>query len=73
MRQLYSLPSVKIYAYSDQILFWKGDVMKSKLNNLYLTVTHLDRQHIQVFLLLLSLSMLVIGAGAPMGSGGGTP
>jgi hypothetical protein len=45
--------------------------MKSKLNGLYLQAAHLDRQHIQLLLLLVSLILLVIGAGAPVGGSEG--
>ncbi len=46
--------------------------MKTYLNNLILYAS-LNRQNIQLLLLLVSLFMLVIGAGAPIGGGDGTP
>lgn len=46
--------------------------MKTYLNSLILRAS-LNRQHIQLLLLLVSLCLLVIGAGAPIGGGDGTP
>jgi len=46
--------------------------MKKLTQKLSLSVAKIERRHIQVFLTLLVLSMLVLGAGAPaMGGGSG--
>ena len=42
-------------------------------NQIALFVTKINRQHIQLFLAVLALVMLVLGAGAPVDSGGGQP
>jgi hypothetical protein len=47
--------------------------MKSQMTNLILSGGRINRQHIQFILLILSLGLLVIGAGAPAGAGGGSP
>lgn len=47
--------------------------MKHNLNSLYLFATRMDRQHIQLLLLVISLVFLVIGSGAPVGGGDGHP
>lgn len=39
--------------------------MKTKLNSLVLSVSKINREHIQVFFIVLSLAMLVLGVGAP--------
>ncbi|MBC7877581.1 MAG: hypothetical protein H7Y59_10460 [Anaerolineales bacterium] len=43
--------------------------MKNKLSLLTLSFTKINSQHIQMFFVLLSLAMLVIGAGAPASEG----
>ena len=43
----------------------KGTTMKNKLNSLALFASKIDRQRIQVFFVVLSLAMLVLGVGAP--------
>ena len=48
--------------------------MKNLIQNLSFTLSKIDRRHLQLFLALLTLSLLVIGAGAPGmdgGAGGG--
>lgn len=45
--------------------------MKNKLNLALLSVTKINRQHVQLFFVILSLVMLAIGAGAPEDGGGG--
>ena len=46
--------------------------MKKIIQKLSLKTVKIDRRHLQIFMALLVLSMLVLGAGAPgMGSGGG--
>ncbi len=45
--------------------------MKNKLSLAILSVTKINRQHIQLFFVLLTLAMLAIGAGAPEDGGGG--
>ncbi len=44
--------------------------MKSFIEKFSLSAGKINRRHIQVFLVLLTLSMLVLGAGAPGMSGG---
>ena len=44
--------------------------MKNKLAFLALSAQNIDRQHIQMILVLVTLAMLVIGAGAPLDGGG---
>lgn len=44
--------------------------MKNKLNLLVLSASKINRQHIQLFFVLLSLGMLVLGVGAPEDGGG---
>lgn len=39
--------------------------MKTKLTSLLLSVSKINREHIQVFFIVLSLAMLVLGVGAP--------
>ena len=45
--------------------------MKNKLALLALSVQKIDRQHLQLILVIVSLAMLVLGAGAPLADGGG--
>jgi hypothetical protein len=45
--------------------------MNKKLADLIVLGTHVNRQHIQLLVVLVSLAMLVIGVGAPAGGGGG--
>ncbi len=47
--------------------------MKHHINSLYLNIIHLNRQHLQLLMLVLSLVLLVVGAGAPFGGGDGRP
>ena len=46
--------------------------MNNSMDNLVYMMGKLDRRHIQLFFILLSLSLLVLGAGAPA-TGGGIP
>jgi hypothetical protein len=46
--------------------------MKSKLNLAILSISKINRQHVQLFFVLVSLAMLVIGVGAPDDGGGST-
>ena len=39
--------------------------MKSQLNHIALTVSKFDQRHIRLALIILSLALFVIGAGAP--------
>jgi len=39
--------------------------MKSQLNRIALTVSKFDQQHVRLVLIILSLALFVIGAGAP--------
>lgn len=44
--------------------------MKNKLALLAFSAQKINRQHLQLILVLVSLAMLVIGAGAPLSGGG---
>ena len=44
--------------------------MKNKLTLLALSAQKINRQHVQLILVIVSLAMLVIGAGAPLAEGG---
>jgi hypothetical protein len=44
--------------------------MKNKLALLALSAQKINRQHVQLILVLVSLAMLVIGVGAPLDGGG---
>ena len=44
--------------------------MKNKLALLALSAQKINRQHVQMILVIVSLAMLVIGAGAPLAEGG---
>lgn len=44
--------------------------MKHAFRNITLSLTKVKRQHIQLILFLLTLSLFVLGAGAPGSSGG---
>ncbi len=44
--------------------------MKNKLALLALSAQKINRQHVQMILVIVSLAMLVIGAGAPLAGGG---
>ncbi len=43
--------------------------MKNLMNTFALKMTKMDRRHLQLFLVLLSLILFVLGAGAPGASG----
>ena len=45
--------------------------MKNKLNLIALSAQKINRQHVQMILVLVSLAMLVLGTGAPLAGGGG--
>jgi len=45
--------------------------MKSKFNSVLVSLPKINRQHIQLFFILLTLSLLVLGAGAPDSGNGG--
>lgn len=45
--------------------------MKNKLTSHVLFAQKINRQHIQLALVILSLAMLVLGVGAPTDGGGG--
>ena len=53
-------------------VFKKELPMKNKLNLVVVSLSKINRQHIQLFFVLLSLTMLVVGAGAPEDGGGST-
>lgn len=44
--------------------------MKNKLNLAILSLSKVNRQHVQLVFVLLTLAMLVLGAGAPEDGGG---
>ena len=44
--------------------------MKNKLALLALSAQKINRQHVQLFFVLVSLAMLVVGTGAPLMEGG---
>jgi hypothetical protein len=44
--------------------------MKNKLALLALSAQKINRQHVQLIFVLLSLAMLVLGTGAPLADGG---
>lgn len=44
--------------------------MKTTFNRLVLSLTTVNRQHIQLAFIILSLTMLVLGVGAPEDGGG---
>jgi hypothetical protein len=44
--------------------------MKRSIRNLSLTLGQLDSRHVRLGLVVLSLVLFVLGAGAPMASGG---
>jgi len=44
--------------------------VKIPLAQLFVSVQKVNRQHIQLFFIVLSLAMLVLGAGAPEDGGG---
>lgn len=46
--------------------------MKNKFNLAIVSLSKINRQHIQLFFVLLTLTMLVLGAGAPDDGGGST-
>jgi len=47
--------------------------MKRIVRDLTLAAGNIDRRYIQFILVLLALSLFAIGAGAPIGGGGGLP
>jgi hypothetical protein len=46
-------------------------LMKNRLNLIALSAQKVNRQHVQLVLVLVSLAMLVLGVGAPLAEGGG--
>ena len=44
--------------------------MKTTLAQLFVSVQKINRQHIQLLFIVLTLAMLVLGVGAPMDGGG---
>jgi hypothetical protein len=45
--------------------------MKNKLTSLFFSAQKINRQHVQLVLVIVSLAMLVLGIGAPVDGGGG--
>lgn len=45
--------------------------MKNKFALLVLSTQKINRQHVQLVLVLVSLALLVLGVGAPLAGGGG--
>ena len=46
--------------------------MKNKLAQINLLSTKINRQHLQLFWVILALALLVLGIGAPAAGGGGS-
>ncbi len=44
--------------------------MKNKFTSLALSVQKINRQHVQLFFVIIALAMLVLGVGAPADGGG---
>jgi len=44
--------------------------MKDTVRQLTYKVSQLDRQHVQIFVLIVTLALFVLGAGAPISGGG---
>jgi|GEM_PF-347557 hypothetical protein len=51
-------------------MFKKGVPMNNRFNLVVMSLSRVNRQHIQLFFVLLTLTMLVLGAGAPDDGGG---
>jgi hypothetical protein len=45
-------------------------MMKNLTNKMTVSMSKVDRQTVQIVLLIVSISLFLIGAGAPMGNGG---
>jgi TRAP-type uncharacterized transport system fused permease subunit len=45
--------------------------MKNKLTSLFFSAQKINRQHVQLVLVIVSLAMLVLGIGAPTDGSGG--
>jgi hypothetical protein len=45
-------------------------LMKNKLTLIALSAQKINRQHVQMILVIVSLAMLVLGTGAPLAGGG---
>jgi hypothetical protein len=65
---LLSLLYATMYVFPHNILLEAS--MKHLSNEITLRISKLDRNSVQLILLLVTLGMLVIGAGAPVSSGG---
>jgi len=46
--------------------------MKNKLAQISIFSTKINRQHLQLFWVLIALALLVLGIGAPVSGGGGS-
>lgn len=46
--------------------------MKNKLAQISILGTKINRQHLQLFWVIIALALLVLGIGAPAAGGGGT-
>ncbi|MDO9300794.1 MAG: hypothetical protein Q7T89_05395 [Anaerolineales bacterium] len=44
--------------------------MKNKFTSLILSARKINRQHVQLFFVIIALAMLVLGVGAPLDGGG---
>jgi hypothetical protein len=49
--------------------FKRKQVMKNTINSLVLSFSKVNRQHVQLLFVILSLTMLVLGVGAPEDGG----
>jgi hypothetical protein len=63
----------KLYPYDKKLIHYSKRMlaMKNKLALLALSAQKINRQHVQLVLVLISLVMLVLGVGAPLDGGGG--
>jgi hypothetical protein len=55
-----------------QLQIERKTAMKTTFNSLVFSLTTVNRQHIQLAFIILSLTMLVLGLGAPEDGGGNT-
>jgi hypothetical protein len=63
----------KLYSYSKKSIQLQKRMlsMKNKLTSLVFSAQKINRQHIQMVLMIVSLGMLILGIGAPVDGGGG--
>jgi hypothetical protein len=63
----------RLYSYNKKLnhLSKRIPAMKNKLALFALSAQKINRQHVQLVLVIIALAMLVLGAGAPTDGGGG--